>query len=552
MWYTVSMIKKSEVTQKSQSKYDDMNTTELLDVIRKQEREIFGLKQELNNIISMVRLGNSQKYGKSGDSVPYPEGVEQLSFFNEAEKYGRKDDPEPSFESATAKVPKKPKEKGKKERDLSGLAVTVIEHELPETEQICSLCGNELHEMKIEVTKVLKLIPAHFEVEEHRRHVYTCRECEKTQGEGDIIPFVRADMPNLPLPGSFASAELLAGIINSKYVNHMPLARIESEFTRMDSVVISRQTMSNWMLKISEQYMTVLNNRMKEVLLAKPIIHADETHCIVAYEDGTQSRKQCYMWVYCTGIHDIPIVYYEFHNTRGFEVAEEFLKNYSGFIHSDGYEVYHKLRPEITIVGCLAHIKRKYSDAIKSLGNEERKNTCCYKGQEYCDAIFHAEKQLADLSPEERYEKRLIRIKPIMDAFFSWLTETFPQTVPDSPAYKAIQYSLNQWPYFKNILLDGRLECTNNLVERSIRPFAQGRAAWMTIKTNRGGSSSAAIYSVVQTALANNLKVYDYLVYLFKEMPNADLNNHPERIDRFVPWSKELPENCYKSKTEKQ
>lgn len=546
------MINKIDSAKKPQPNYDKMNPPELIDVIKKQETQILGLKQELGNILSMIRLNNDQKYGKSGDSVPYPEGMEQLNFFNEAEKYGRKEDPEPSFESATAKIPKKQKEKGKKDRDLSGLAVTVIEHELAEQEQICPVCQNELHEMKTEVTRILKLVPVHFEVEEHRRHVYTCRACEKTQGEGDSIPFVRADMPCIPIAGSFASAELLAGIINTKYVNHVPLARIESEFSRMDSVMITRQTMSNWMLKISEKYMKPLNDRMKEVLLSKPVIHADETHCVVAYEDGSESRKKCYMWVYCTGIHDIPIVYYEFHNTRGFEAAEEFLKNYSGFIHSDGYEVYHKLRPEITVVGCLAHIKRKYSDALKSLGDEEKKNTCCYKGQEYCDAIFHAEKRLADFSPEERYEKRLIQVKPIMDAFFTWLEETFPQTVPDSPAYKAIQYSLNQWPYFKNILLDGRLECTNNLVERSIRPFAQGRANWITIKTNRGGSSSAANYSVVQTALANNLKVYDYLVYLFKEMPNADLNNHPERMDRFVPWSKELPANCYKSETEKQ
>ena len=139
-------------------------------------------------------------------------------------------------------------------------------------------------------------------------------------------------------------------------------------------------------------------------------------------------------------------------------------------------------------------------------------------------------------------------MKPLMDAFWAWLNATFPQSVPGSQAYKAIQYALNQWPYFQNILLDGRLECTNNLIERSIRPFTQGRASWMTIKTNRGGNSSAAIYSVVQTALANNLKVYDYLVYLFKEMPNADLKNHPDRMDRFAPWSKELPANCYKSK----
>ena len=373
------MTQKSDSTLKAQLNDEAMSPSELLRIVQRLEAENHGLKQELSNLISLIRLNNSQKYGKSGDNVPYPEGVEQLSFFNEAEKYGCKEEPEPSFESATSKAPKKPKEKGKKERDLSGLAVTVIEYELPETEQICPVCAKELHEMKVEVTKTLKLIPAHFEVEEHRRDVYTCRECERTQSEGDRLPFVRAQMPQLPLPGSFASAELLAGIINSKYVNHMPLARIESEFGRMDSVVISRQTMSNWMLKIAEQYMLPLNDRMKEVLLAKPILHADETPCIVAYEDGAQSRKKCYMWVYCTGIHDIPMVYYEFHATRGFEAAEEFLKNYSGFLHSDGYEVYHKLRPEITVVGCLAHMKRKFSEAIKSLKDEEKKQTCCYK-----------------------------------------------------------------------------------------------------------------------------------------------------------------------------
>lgn len=128
LWYYICMTNKIDSAKKPQSNYDKMNPSELIDVIKKQETEILGLKQELGNILSMIRLNNSQKYGKSGDSVPYPEGLEQLSFFNEAEKYGRKEDPEPSFENATAKVPKKPKEQGKKDRDLSGLAVTVIEH----------------------------------------------------------------------------------------------------------------------------------------------------------------------------------------------------------------------------------------------------------------------------------------------------------------------------------------------------------------------------------------------------------------------------------------
>jgi len=329
--------------------------------------------------------------------------------------------------------------------------------------------------MKVEVTKTLKLVPAHFEVEEHRRHVYTCRACEKAQGEGDKIPFVRADMPNLPIPGSFATPELISGIINSKYTNAMPLARIEREFDRMDSVRISRQNMSNWILQCSEEYFSRIYTHMRNTLLSKDVLHADETWTKVVQQDGRESKKKCYMWVYCSGEHDEPIVYYEFHESRASESAKEFLKDYAGYLHSDGYEVYHSLGPKITVVGCLAHIKRKFTDAIKALSPEEQKKTTCFKGQEYCDCLFHIEKKYKDVSPEERYSKRLTLLKPVMDAFLTWLNETKPLTVPKSHAYEAVNYALNQWPYFENVLLDGRLELTNNLVERSIRPFTIGR-----------------------------------------------------------------------------
>lgn len=148
-------------------------------LLKQQKAEINTLNQELAIVISMVRLSNSLKYRNSGDSVPYLEGYDQVSFFNESEKYGRMDVREPSFESTTAKAHKKPKEKGKRDRDLPELKVNVIEHKLTEQEQVCPECGNKLHDMKVEVTRILKLVPTHFEVEEHRRHVYTCCECEK-------------------------------------------------------------------------------------------------------------------------------------------------------------------------------------------------------------------------------------------------------------------------------------------------------------------------------------------------------------------------------------
>ncbi|OCZ49752.1 hypothetical protein A7D23_15275 [Dehalobacter sp. TeCB1] len=523
-----------------------MSQAELAAHCERQDMAIAELTQNMNRLIEMIRLGNQQKYGQSGDSVSYPDGVEQLCLFNEAEATAVPGAPEPSFQEATERTPRRLKQKGKREQDFRDLKVTVIEHELPSEKRSCPICASPLHDMKTEVTKTLKLVPAHFEVEEHRRHVYTCRECEKNQGEGNRIPFIRADMPRLPIPGSFATPELIAGIINSKYTNALPLARIESEFDRMDSVRISRQNMCNWILRCSEEYFSRIYTHMRSILLSKDILHADETWTKVVQQDGRDSKKKCYVWVYCTGVYDEPIIYYEFHESRAAESAKEFLKDYTGYLHSDGYEVYHRLDPGITVVGCLAHIKRKFTDAIKALSPEEQKNTVCFKGQEYCDYLSHIEKKYKNADPENRRQKRLTLLKPVMDAFLTWLKETKPQTVPKSPAYEAVNYALNQWRYFENILLDGRLELTNNLVERSIRPFTIGRKNWVTMKTDRGAHDSSVVYSIVQTALSNDLKVYEYLVYLLKQMPNTDFDQHPELIEKFVPWSKELPENCYK------
>jgi transposase len=540
---------KIEIPQKTKLNYREMSQAELAAHCEKQDQAIAELTQSMNRLMEMIRLNNHRKYGTSADSVTYPAKAEQLCLFNEVEVTALPGATEPTFEEATEKTPRKRKQKGKREQDFKDLKINIIEHELPADQQICPVCAGPLHDMKVEVTKTLKLVPAHFEVEEHHRHVYTCRECEKNQGEGDKIPFVRADMPNLPIPGSFATPELIAGIINSKYTNALPLARIEKEFDRMDSVRISRQNMSNWVLKCSEEYFSKIYTHMRNTLLRKNVLHADETWTRVVQQDGRDAKKKCYIWVYCTGEHDEPIIYYEFHESRASESAQEFLKDYTGFLHSDGYEVYHRLGPKITVVGCLAHIKRKFTDAIKALSPEEQKKTVCFRGQEYCDALFHIEKKYKDVEPEERYNKRLTLLKPVMDAFLAWLKKTKPITVPKSYAYEAINYALNQWQYFENVLLDGRLELTNNLVERSIRPFTLGRKNWVTMKTDRGATDSSIVYSIVQTALANNLKVYEYLVYLLKEMPNTDFRQYPGRIEQFVPWSKELPANCYKTKS---
>ncbi|KUO71187.1 MAG: hypothetical protein APF81_21140 [Desulfosporosinus sp. BRH_c37] len=154
-----------KLPEKPQLNYREMSQAELAAHCERQDKAIAELTQNVNRLIEMIRLNTQQKYGTSGDSVAYPEGMEQLNFFNEAEATVCQGEPEPTFEEATAKTPRKPKQKGKREQDFRDLKVTVIEHELPAEQQVCPVCVSPLHDMKVEVTRTLKLVPAHFEVE---------------------------------------------------------------------------------------------------------------------------------------------------------------------------------------------------------------------------------------------------------------------------------------------------------------------------------------------------------------------------------------------------
>jgi|LGOV01.1.fsa_nt_gb transposase len=528
----------------------NMPYDELVKTCHELQVQLIQTQTQLTWAMEQITLLTHKKFGSTSDAVVYPEGSDQLSFFNEPEFNGDLSAPEPYLEDALkeATLPRKKKTKGKREKDFSDLVTLVIEHELPESKRYCPNCHHPLHDMKVETTRLLKFIPARFEVEEHRRHVYTCRECAKHDGETDIkIPFIRAAMPNPLISGSFTTPELVAAILNAKYVCAMPLARQAQEFERY-SVAISRQTMSNWVLRCAKDYFSILYQRMREIMLTKDVLHGDETRVQVANETGRPTTSQSYMWVYCTGVHDdTPMTYYDYHPSRGRDAALSFLGTYKGYLHSDGYDVYHHLSSNITVVGCLAHVKRGFADAIKALPKNEQKQTASYEGVQFCDTLFHIDKKLNDCTPVERKQKRLTLLKPVMIAFHDWLKRMKADSLPKSYLSKAVNYTLNQWTYLENVLLDGRLELTNNRAERSIRPFTIGRKNWIMHNTPEGATASAMIYSLTESAKSNQLKPYNYLVYMLKGMSNTDLVNHPELIDQYLPWSKTLSSDCYKT-----
>ena len=388
--------------------------------------------------------------------------------------------------------------------------------EMPEEELVCAACGSRMVEIGKEVHRSLQMKPAQFWIREDVYYTYACKNCEQETGEANIVK--AAKEPAL-LPGSFDSAEAVAYSAAQKFVMYSPLYRLEQEFNRQ-GLKLSRQTMANWLLKASEKWLRPVYDVLHEQLCRKPVLHADETTLQVLKEAGRPSTSKSYMWLYRTsGCAEQAIVLYEYQPNRKAEHAEEFLKGFSGWLHADGYHGYHRLPENIRVVGCWAHARRKFDEALQTLPQEKRKDSLAAAGECYCSRLFQLEKSFAELTPEERHAKRLEQEKPVLDALLAWANAASGKAAPKSALGRALHYLLEQWPYLIRYLEDGRLELSNNRAERSIKPFVMGRKNWLFANTPGGAQSSSVIYSLIETAKENGLDPYRYLLWVLRNAP---------------------------------
>ncbi len=515
-------------------KVNEKSPAEWQALLDKKEEEITALQHQVDWLTQQLRLMQGRRFGAGSERTS--ELLDQISFFNETEASA-----EPSMGEPETETYRKKKQKGKRELDLSSLPTERIIHELPEEEQICPECGGALHPCGQEVLRrELVYIPAQYKVREHVQTVYSCRQCEKT---GQNTPMKKSDVPKPMIPGSgIASPSLLAHILNSKYTLALPLYRQEQELARL-GVPISRQTMANWILYAHRHWFAEVFQALREELLKNEILHADETSLMVLQEEGRKAQQKSYVWVYRTsGATTRPVVLYDYQPSRAGECASNFLKGFQGLLHTDGYEGYHcKLPPEITAVGCWAHMRRKFTDTLKSIPKDIREKSPAQKGLEYCNQLFALEEcwSKQNLSYEQRYQLRLEKSKPIAESFFAWAKrEQKKNPVAKSMLGTALTYAVNQEKWLMNVFLDGRLELSNNRAERAVRPFAIGRKNWLFCNTPNGADASAAIYSLVETAKANQLRPYRYLLFLLENLPKR------AAIEDCLPWNSRVQAQC--------
>lgn len=516
--------------------------------LQDQNDKLSGEIQELNKkmevLIEQITLANKNRFGRSSEKMTdtsqicFMEVDGTIVFFNEAEAVSDLDAEEPdTLENKPARTAKVV---GKKDADIKDLPVNIINHYLTDEELVAEFGENGWKQLPDAISKRYRFIPAKVEIDEHHVGVYASKTDDR---------IIKADHPKALLHGSLVSPTIAAAIMNGKYVNAVPLYRLEQEFSRY-GLTITRQNMANWMIRLGESYLAVLYDYLHQKLYNYHVIQADETPVLVN-RDGRSAGSKSYMWVYRSGhlYTDKQIVLYDYHKTRNSSHPHEFLRDYSGICVTDGYQVYHtieKERENLQIAGCWVHARRKFDEALTVIPKAHQNKSNAFLVIKQIQAIYREEGKLNKLSSEERLMQRQLVIKPLVDALFAYLKKMEPTVPASGQLRKAYIYILNQEKYLRVFLEDGEVPIDNNASERAIRGFCIGKKNWQMIDTINGAHSSAIIYSIAETAKANNLKPYDYFVYLLEEIPK-----HMEQKDRtfledLLPWSKNLPEGIRK------
>ena len=535
--------------------YDSMvSSDEQKKMIQELQQTISTLNSTIANLNETIRELRNKIYGRSSESAGGKTKSKAIPV-QDGDPEGQ-DVPDEVHVSGYTRP-----RKGKATRDelYNQLPVREEVYSLPEDQRACPICGTPMDYMgRNFVREELRITPAVVERVKIFQDVYVCPSCK--EGEGTTI--VPAPTPISLMPHSPASASLVAYTMYQKYANMMPTYRQEQSFLQL-GIPLPRETQSNWMITCSEEYLLPVYEALHRQLVRRDILHADEVPCQVLHEKDRAATLKSYLWVYMTGNDGLPgIVLYDYHPGRNGDYAKEFLEGFSGYLHCDGYSGYNKV-PDVILVCCLAHARRKFFEAIPTerrkgiklldVNSEEQipwskcpdeeskaKYLPAETGFAYCNYLFFQEREIKDLAPVERKALREEKQKLVWDAFWSWL-ETLSPT-GGSKLEKAVNYAKNHRETLMNYMKDGRCEISNNRAERRAKSYVQGRKNFLFHNSVPGVKASTVILSLIETAKANNLNIYQYLYTLLLYMP--DYKSEPKGIEALMPWSEFIQSRC--------
>ena len=486
--------------------------------------------QEIKRLSEQIQYLTKKLYGKSSEKSAKTSD-EQLSLFEDFFDNAETTAPQTVEEEITYRRKKK---KGHRAELLKNLPEEIIHCELSDSERACSECGDLMKPMGTKkVREELHFIPAKLYKKVFVTHTYAC-DCHDDSCESKNIKCATA--PQGPIQNSYPGASVLAQVFHLKYEMSIPTYRQTNEW-KMYGLNVNRNTLSNWLIVASRDWITPIYKEIHKQLLMNQVLHGDETpYQILNRSDGKPATSEARIWAFrTTQSSEKPIIFYYASLTRSRQVAEKVLNDFSGYLHCDGYSGYKNLK-NITLVGCWAHLRRYLKDA--SMNSENSKGKI---GVDYCNKLFSLERKFKLLTPEERFEKRQLESKPIVEEFYEWLGSFYTMK---GKLQTAVTYAINQKQELTRFLEDGHLQLSNNLMEEKIRPIAIGRKNYLFSTSEQGATTNAMVYTIIETAKENKINVSKYLTYLFEKLPNLNFHQNSDLLQEFLPWSKNVKELC--------
>ncbi|MGL9971983.1 IS66 family transposase [Enterococcus sp. DIV1420a] len=426
------------------------------------------------------------------------------------------------------------RKKGVKAQKLTDLPTKEVHHELPEEERLCDQYGTLMVDMgKKKVRDEIAFHQERIETLQHVQHSYCCKTCERS-GETSLK---KASVPKPPASkqlDSLALPSVVAETIRLKFKQKVPAYRQE-EYWQQLGLAISRDNISNWHIRLGQDYLSLLVERFRQELMKSDVAFADET----SYRVLESAKTNTYYWVFSNSIkQEHPVAIYHHRESRSKEIPQKFLASFQGYLHCDGYTGYDDF-PNVLPVRCWAHVRRKFHEAMpKVQGETEHPAAFVLSSFKTC---FKKEQEWKTLSPEERLMKRKEKLRPLLNQLFSYI-ETIP-AVPKSKLDKAIQYMCKHRTAMERVFKDGRLELTNNQSERLVKELVMCRKNQLFSTSLSGAQTSGDILSVIKTAEQNGLESTKNLQYLFEELPNLPVLT-AEHLDDYLPWAAKVQEKC--------
>lgn len=517
-------------------------------IIAERDEKIRKQNIQIDNMIQALLHARKKLFGPSTE-VTQMDG--QLSLFESVQELAEQ------LSLSKEKIAVKPytrtsRQLGVRQEMLAGLPQEVEEYVLPADEK-CSVCGREMKVVGKRVVRTeVEFRPAKLILKQIVQQIARCTECGEENSPNEKCHFQKAAIPVPPLAHSISTPSLIAQIMYQKFAMGLPLARQEKDWFRL-GLVLSRSNMANWIIRCSQEWLEPVYWRIHEKLLECGLLHMDETWIQCNKEEGKLPSSESFIWLMRSAVsEDIQGAFFYYSRSRSGENARKLLDGFHGYLTTDAYAGYDKV-PDIKRALCWAHCRRYLVESIPlDTKGKEIPGSKGAEGREHIDLLFKVEDEIRDLPYEEKKQKRQDASQPILDAFWAWVEKTSAMHTTNEKLTRALGYCQNQRKYLETFLEDDRIPLSNNYCEANIKPFATARRAWLFADTPRGAFANGVLYTLVESARANELDVYEYLKYLLTEMPNNHHLENPDVIDQLLPWSKELPEQCRLKRSRKK